>query len=636
MRLRPVLVLTLLIAASAHARTLHWRSVAVDAHLDAEGRMHVVETQAYVFDGDWNGGERRFNVYGNQSLEFEKLTRVDRDGSETLLVMAPLDKVDHYQISDGPLLRWRSRLPGDPEFKNTELTYRLRYTLSGIVRRVNNKRYILSHDFAFPDRPGVIENFSVHFTLDPIWSGIQSPYDAHVTNLQPGRGYVVNATLQHHGARAPVAVPFGAPSGVAWGMALLLVLGLAVLVYTFIIGEKARGRFVFTPPGEIDQQWLDENVLRYKPEIVGAAFDNKIGAPEVAGILAALANEKKIETRVEQRRMKRPLLHMKLLVPIDQIQGHRHALVKRLFFKGGETDTDAIRKHYEKCGFEPASLIRKGIEGELGNWPKWNEKFPSFNWKLDVALLVAAIVLFSIFGKGGNDGALTGESIFFGMIALAGGLIAAHLNSRAVTSLVPRFILVGAFATPLLYLTLHYTIAAPDFAIHTHELALAAFWALAVVKILIDKLRSDESDERIASRMRLNSARRYFRDQLATPNPQLHDDWYPYLMAFGLGANVDSWFAAHGAAAAGSAGALATSSSSSSFGSSSDSSSGGGWSWSGGGGAFGGAGASASWAVAAGGIASGVASPGSGGSGGGGGGGGGGGSSSGGGGGGGW
>jgi uncharacterized membrane protein YgcG len=636
MRLRAVFavtVLTLLLGASAHAKSLYWRSVAVDAHLDAEGRMHIVETQTYVFDGDWNGGERTFNVYGNQSLNFEQLTRVDRDGTETQLVMAPLDKVDHYQILDGPKVRWRSRLTTDPEFKNTELTYRLRYTLSGIVKRIN-KRYLLSHDFAFPNRESgqVIQNFSVHFTVDPIWSGIRSPYDASVTNLQPGHGYVVNATLQHHGSRAPVAVPYGAPSSIAWGMALLFALGVAALVFDFLRREKARGRFVCTPLEQIDERWLEENVLRFEPEIVGAAIDNKIGAPEVAAILAALAKEKKIETRVEQRRLKRPLLHMKLLVPITAIEGHRHALLKRLFFKGQETDTDAIRNHYEKCGFEPAALIRKGIEGELAKWPKWNEKFASFNWKLDVALIVAGIVLFSLFGTGGNDGAFSGECLFFGAIALV-GLIAAHLNSRALTSLVPRFILVGAFAAPLVYVTLHYTIAAPDFAIHTRELLLAAFWSLAVVKILLDKLRTDESDERIAARMRLASAFRYFCAQLATPNPHLRDDWYPYLMAFGLGANVDTWFKAHGGAAAASGGALATtSSSSSSFGSSS--SGGGGWAFSGGGGAFGGAGASASWAVAAGGIASGVASPSSGGSGGGGGGGGGG--SSGGGGGGGW
>ncbi|HEX7190308.1 MAG TPA: DUF2207 domain-containing protein [Thermoanaerobaculia bacterium] len=632
------MALTLLIATSAQAKSLYWRSVAVDAHLDADGRMHIAETQTYVFDGDWNGGERRFEIGRNQSIQFERLTRVDRDGTETELIMAPLDKVDHYQLldlPDGLTLRWRSRLPTDPEFKNSELTYRLRYTLSGIVRRVN-KRYLLLHDFSFPDRPGTIENFSVHFTVDPIWSGIRSPFDASVTNLPPGRGYIVNVTLQYHGSRAPVAVPYGAPSSVAWGLAFLFVFGIAILIFDFARGERGRGRFVCTPPEKINEQWLEENVLRFKPEIVGAAIDNKIGAPEVAAILAALANEKKIETRVEQRQMKRPLLHMKLLVPITEIQGHRYALLKRLFFKGQETDTDAIRKHYEKSGFEPASLIRKGIEGELANWPKWNEKFPSFNWKLDLALLLAGIALFSLFGRGGNDGALTGECIFFGVIALAGGLTAAHMNSRALTSLVPRFILVGAFAVPLVYVTMHYTIAAPLFAIHTHELLLAIFWSLAVVKIIVDKLRCDESSERIAARMRLASAFHHFRRQLATPNPHLRDDWYPYLMAFGLGQNVDSWFKAHGAAAAAAGGGFAAaSSSSSSFGSSSSSGGEGGWSWSGGGGAFGGAGASASWAVAAGGIASGVASPGSGGSGGGGGGGGGG-SSSGGGGGGGW
>jgi uncharacterized membrane protein YgcG len=632
MRLRAVLALSLLIAATANAKTLYWPLIHVDANLDAEGRMHVVETQTMVFDGDWNGGERTFNVGWNQSLNFQQLTRVDRDGTETTLVMAPLDKVDHYQMSDGLTLRWRSRLPTDPEFRHTELTYRLRYTLGGVIRRVN-KRYLLSHDFAFPSRaPGqVIEKFTLHFTLDPIWSGIRSPYDATATNLQPGRGYVVNATLQFHGSRAPVAVPFGATSVVAWQIAALFVIGIGLLIFDFLTRERARGRFVFTPLAQIDEQWLNDNVLRYKPEIVGAAFDNKIGAPEVAGILAALAKEKKIETRVEQRRMKRPLLHMTLLVPIEQIEGYRRTLLKRLFFKGKETDTDAIRKHYEHSGFEPAALIRAGIEGELSGWVKWKEKFPSFPWKLDVGLVVAAFVLLSFFGRGGNDGAMTGECAFFGLIAVAGGLTAAHLNSRAVTSLTPRFILVGAFLAPLLFTTLHYTIAAPTYAIHTHELLLALFWSLALVKIVLDKLRIDESAERIAARMRLASARLYFREQLKTQNPQLHDDWFPYLMAFGLGSNCDSWFKAHGAAAAGaSAGALASSSTSSSFGSSESSTS-----WSGGGGAFGGAGASASWAVAAGGIASGVASPGSGGSGGGGGGGGGG-SSSGGGGGGGW
>lgn len=635
MRIRTVLLVVSLFAVSAQAKTLYWPSIDVDAHLDADGRMHITETQTIEFDGAWNGGERQFRVAGNQSLQFERLTRVSEDGHENTMVMAPLDKVDHYQMLDGNLLRWRSRLPDDPPFEHTRLTYRLRYTLSGIVRHVN-KRYLLSHDFAFTDREGVIQQFTLHFTVDPVWTGILSPFNAHVENLQPGHGYIVSATLSYHGTKAPVAVPYGAPSSVAWPLAIFFIAGILILVDQYVRAERSRGRFVWTPADQIDERWLTDNLLRFKPEVAGAAIDNRIGAPEVAAIMAALAHEKKIETRVEQRKMRRPVLHMKLLVPCDQITGHRFALAKRLFFKGTETDTEAIRKHYEKSGFEPASVIRKGIEGELGNQPKWKEKFPAMNWKLDAALLAAGIVLFFLFGRGGNDGAMSNVAIFYGIVALIGGLIAAHLNSRATTSLTPRFILVGAFAAPMIYGVVHYTIEAPDFAIHTPALLAAIFWSLVVVKTLLDKLRIDESVERIATRMRLASARLYFLQQLRTQEPHLRDDWYPYLIAFGLGSNVDSWFRAYGsAAAASSSGAFAASSVSSSS-SSSSSSEGGGWSWSGGGGSFGGAGASASWAVAAGGIASGVASPGSGGSGGSSGGGGGGGSSSGGGGGGGW
>src|ERR1043165_3474425 len=188
MRFRAVFVLALLLAASAHARSLYWRSIAVDAHLDAEGRMHIVETQTCVFDGDWNGGERWFNVRGNQSFNFESMARVDRDGTAPPLGFGSADKVDHYDVLDGPKVRWRARLASDPEFKNTELTYRLRYTYSGIVKRVN-KRYLLSHDFAFANRdPGqVIQNFSLHLTVDPIWSGIRSRSDRsgeHTSELQ--------------------------------------------------------------------------------------------------------------------------------------------------------------------------------------------------------------------------------------------------------------------------------------------------------------------------------------------------------------------------------------------------------------------------------------------------------------------
>jgi uncharacterized membrane protein YgcG len=149
--------------------------------------------------------------------------------------------------------------------------------------------------------------------------------------------------------------------------------------------------------------------------------------------------------------------------------------------------------------------------------------------------------------------------------------------------------------------------------------------ALAIVNVVLNAARSRESRERIAMRQRLCAARDWFRRELQREQPRLRDDWYPYLIAFGLGPHVDRWFRAFGGSAVGS---TTSSHGSGSFGSSSgSSSSGSSWTGMGGGGGFSGGGSSGSWAAAAGVMAAGVSRPSSGSSGGGGGGGGGGGSS---------
>ena len=43
-------------------RTLSWDELAVEARLDADGRLHVKETQVMALSGDWNGGERLFTL----------------------------------------------------------------------------------------------------------------------------------------------------------------------------------------------------------------------------------------------------------------------------------------------------------------------------------------------------------------------------------------------------------------------------------------------------------------------------------------------------------------------------------------------------------------------------------------------
>src|SRR5215510_12584470 len=61
----------------AAERELHWDALDVEAHLDADGVLDVIERHAMVFTGDWNGGERVFNIRPRQKLEFISLERIE-------------------------------------------------------------------------------------------------------------------------------------------------------------------------------------------------------------------------------------------------------------------------------------------------------------------------------------------------------------------------------------------------------------------------------------------------------------------------------------------------------------------------------------------------------------------------------
>jgi hypothetical protein len=154
--------------AQAAERELHWEALDVEAHLDANGVLDVIERHTMVFTGDWNGGERVFNVRARQKLEFLDLQRIDpKTGSpQALQQTAVPNKVDEFAWTDRRTLRWRSRLPSDAPFANAKLTYALHYKLSGILLK-EDEQYRINHDFAFPDRPGPIEHFTLNLNLDP-------------------------------------------------------------------------------------------------------------------------------------------------------------------------------------------------------------------------------------------------------------------------------------------------------------------------------------------------------------------------------------------------------------------------------------------------------------------------------------
>jgi uncharacterized membrane protein YgcG len=635
----------LLVASPAAARELYWKSLEVGATLDGQGVLHVVERQHMVFTGDWNGGERRFELRPGQEVELRRMTRIDpATGARREMREGSLDDLDRYAWFSDRVLRWRSRLPGDPPFVRTEIAYDVAYSLYGALAKTG--RYVLNHDFAFAERPGDIEGVVVTLRIDPAWR-VDGPREQTFRGgrLPPGRGYVVRTELEWSGAEEPALLR----TSPRQARLLLALAGVPLLlVVQLLASEWSRGRFArLTPQAASQPGWLEKNLLLHPAELIGAVWDRGVGSEEVAATIARLAAEGKLETRVDRKQE----LHMSLKVDRATLSGHERALVDGFFFDGRrETSTTDVKAHYEKKGFNPTSLIQPELEAQAkelvgpsahSKWlPLWVPTLIAFVWAIYVlwtaapataegrlprflGLLLPMVVLSSI--------ASAFAASWRGRIDRGLGGVLGFLIPSALMLLFAAAVITGFRDVPLLS-----RVFSSGF---SYDVRLGAtLLALALFNSMINQARSRERAQGIALRKRLASARRYFVEELDRPLPALREEWFPYVLAFGLDKDAQNWFKAYGGQSAGGSEASSWSSSPSTSSSSSGS---GPWSsapsgWSGGGGAFGGAGATATWALAASSLAAGVAAPSSSGGSGGSGGGGGGGSSSGGGGGGGW
>jgi uncharacterized membrane protein YgcG len=610
--LKPVLMLATLLLLSAmngfaQARSLYWQSLDVQAQLDEQGRLHVIERQHMVFDGAWNGGERVFYLGFGHRLELLGMKRIDSEnGTVTDMREGNLDHVDDYQLT-GNSLRWRSRLPGNPVFRQQGIVYQIEYRLSNILLHKDGG-YILDHDFAFSDRVGDIKNFSLELTLDPVWSAkVASPFSVSRQNLPPGRSVVVRIPLTYTGAR-PLATVIN-PINSIW-LVMIIVIAVAFMAWrslVFVRYEKGRERFRhIAVPGRIDDAWLEQNVFVYPAEKVGSLWDAKTGPEEVAALLARLVQEGKLGSRIEKQTFflfPRRVLHLELRQPLDAFENYEKRLLKALFVDRDDntTDTDRVRAHYKKQrkGFNPVTKIRSAMpdRGRTTQYYRSHEKRP---WLPTLLLFIAGLLFL---GASLLDDLqwlvmvipFAVLSIFFGI----GLITATDVAVRDVET--PYLSLAGVISIYLVYATI--VIIGLYFSYGYLPLSGyvgAGLLAMALFNSALNRMKTPVSNRRIRLRKQLCAVRRYFMNELKKPQPRLRDEWYPYLLAFGLDKPMEKWFRSFAADSGVGRDHFRSGSSSSSAGASG---------WSGGGGSFGGAGASGAWAAAAGSLSAGVSAP---------------------------
>jgi uncharacterized membrane protein YgcG len=594
----------LAVAAPAAARELHWRSIDVAARLEPDGSLAVVETQALVFTGDWNGGERRFRLRFGQRYELTRIARIDpATGAEVELTEGDLERVDEYAWHDSKTLRWRSRLPSDPPFDRQEIVYRLEGVYSGILKEAGDGIWILDHDLLFAERDGDIERARVALELGADWElAAAAPAVVEVGRIPPGEGLVVRRELRFTGAGHPerAGIEWPDPGRALLAAAFLLLLALERLV-AWLRRDAALGRFA-AGPERIDRAWLEQRVFSMAPEVVGAAWDRSVAGAEVAATLARLISERKLSSRVERRGWSvfgRDVLHLRREVPLGEIDATARPLIEALFPLGAEIDTDRLREHYRSSGFQPASKLRTGLEKRVAALRGFEAGSPKPSWRPTLLLILAGLALgaFAAATTPGGFVALVAAGLLI-PVSIPGWVGAAVGQSRIG---VPVGALVAIAISLLLHLALVGGLAlAPG--LPWLAVASAALVAAGYGRAFFNLLMSRESAASLAVRRELASARRHFELELKRDRPDLEDAWFPWIVAFGLAPQVDRWFRAYG----GSAG-LASSAGGSSFGRGSVATSGGGWS--GGGGSFGGAGATASFAAAVSTMAAGVSAP---------------------------
>lgn len=598
----------------AQVRELSWPEFAVEAELDSAGRLHVRERQTMRFHGDWNGGERRFDVRFGQRFTFHRLLRVDSlTGAEVELREDDMDEIDEYGWVDGNTLRWRGRLPEDPPFNQTVVTYILEYSYANILV-ADGDGYRLDHEFAFRDREGDIEDFTLALTIDPAWQR-PSTFTGQWRDGPFPRGiaFVVDIPVTYMGAGSPSGVRKSAISAVRLALGAALLLGVGVLTGRLIVRERRLGKFEsLVPSDQVDEAWLREHVLALPAEVAGAAWDESIGSAEVAATLARMVAEKKLKSEVETKKIwffTQHVLHLELLVSRSRLVEHERALVDALFMGSAtRTSTDAVRKRYETTGFDPVSCIRSPLNAALLSLPGVDttrtaapSKWPTLSL---LAIGAALIAWGGVRDSASGLIALAAAAACLPIHGIARGM--AVLWRRRVTNayvrmldfLLPMLLIIGGV------LWLLYTGA---WQLGALPLAGLVVLVLAFYNSVTNAARSQRSPSYIAFRRRLAAGREYFRRELRKPDPQLKQEWYPHMLAFGLGSHVDRWFKSFGAAASAS---HATHRMSSTGGGSMESSgSGSSWSGFGGGGAFAGAGATVAFSSALSGMSSGVSAP---------------------------
>lgn len=337
-------------------KTLHWNSILVDATLKNNGNLVVSETQTIVFNGDWNGAYRKFDLGLGQKIQFQSLEILRTDGKWETLSNNSIDSIDSYLwYPIESMVKWRSRNPFDPVFDQKVITYRLNYEYEYILNSLSNTEFQLDHDFGFSDRIGSINAFTVNLSWEDNWDLYQGSDQAWSKDLKqqsaltfhssrplaPGEKMIVKvrfnykadaALLNQRSVWKEYAIRF-------FHFILLTIIAfcLSALIYLYC---KKRGFFA-EPIGIKTWKEFESFLTDLSPEEVAILSENGL----VASWMTRLVQEKKLEFKSKGKEE----TILRRLVDFEKFHEGDQTILKALFVEDKDTiSISELKSHYKK------------------------------------------------------------------------------------------------------------------------------------------------------------------------------------------------------------------------------------------------------------------------------------------------
>jgi hypothetical protein len=338
------------------------------------------------------------------------------------------------------------------------------------------------------------------------------------------------------------ALPVASPLLRSVAVAILLASVLFVF-WRLLRREVALGRGTPLPPAaDIDTEWLERHLFSLSPELVGAAYDRRVAGPEVAAVLARMSSESKLASRVAPGLRGANNLELWLLADREELTGYERELVDALFKDRRTTSGDAVQQEYRGAGFEPAAILRRHLNDACETLLGVRR---ARRWPLGLALAVSAVALLSTL-RAGTPGVIP-LVLAAGLGALGplwGAFVLAPPWSRdperPPRGAWPALACAGASVLALGVLIAAWPTLAP-----LGVFGVAA-WGLTGAVMVARAVASRESQEGFALRRNLLAARRFFAAELERPEPRIHDEWLPYLIALELTLEMGRWHLAYG------------------------------------------------------------------------------------------